>query len=119
MAKRTPATPAPKRVPFQAWVDHVIVDLEPAESKTAGGVYLSDDSKAKDNRVGKIVSIGPGRASLETGKRIPIELQLGQRVILEAWAGKKMRIDGVEYCVIRESSVIAIVLESVPVLPNS
>ena len=76
------------------------------EHKTASGIYIPDTSKEdREGRRGKVVAVGVGK--MEGGKRIPMEVKVGDTVIF-SW-GDKTTIDGQDYYIVSESSLVAIV----------
>lgn len=86
----------------------IIKELETKEAgrKTDSGIYIPETVKEdREGRRGKVVAVGPGR--LEEGKRIAVEVKVGDSVLF-SW-GDKVTIDGGEYWVVPESSVIAII----------
>jgi chaperonin GroES len=87
--------------------DRVVVQpLEETEQKK-GSIIIPDTAKEKPQQ-GKIVAVGPGRVS-DDGKKIPMELKSGDKVLYGKYAGTEVTIDGKEYLILRESDVLAIV----------
>jgi chaperonin GroES len=80
-----------------------------SEQKTAGGIIIPDTAKEKPQE-GKLVAVGPGRMNHE-GKRIPVEVKAGDRVLFGRSAGTEIKIDGVEHLMMREDDILG-VLES-------
>ncbi len=87
--------------------DRVVIKPSPAEEKTKGGIILPDTAKEKPV-VGEIVAIGPGRISDE-GKKIPMELKVGDKVLYGKYSGTEVTLDGHEYLIMRESDIFAVV----------
>lgn len=111
MAKREqqPApVPLTQDLGFQAYGDHIVVKLEAATSMTEGGLYIPETAKSGDNAVGTVVSVGHGRLNLETGRRLPIDVTVGQRIVIESYHGRSLRLNGQQYLVIRDNHVIAL-----------
>jgi chaperonin GroES len=79
------------------------------EQKTAGGIIIPDTAKEKPLE-GKLVAVGPGRRDRE-GKRIPIEVKEGDRVLFGRYAGTEIKIDGVEHLMMKADDILG-VLES-------
>lgn len=100
MAKK--GSGSPKIVPLG---DRVVLKRESAESKTAGGIVLPDTAKDKPQK-GTVISIGDGHVTKD-GKRKPLTLKVGDRVIFSSYAGDEIRIDDDEYLLLRESDVLA------------
>jgi chaperonin GroES len=85
--------------------DRVIVKPTEREEVTKGGIVLPDTAKERPQE-GEIIAIGPGRLS-EDGKRIPIEVKVGDRVLYAKYAGTELKRDDEEYLVLRESDILA------------
>jgi chaperonin GroES len=87
--------------------DRVLVIREEEEQKSAGGIIIPDTAKEKPQR-GKIVSVGPGKMG-EDGKRIPLEVKEGDRVLFAKYAGTDIKLDGVEHVFMKEDDILSIV----------
>ena len=86
--------------------DRVLVLRVAEEQKTAGGIIIPDTAKEKPQE-GKVVSTGPGKLG-EDGKRTPLEVKVGDRVLFGKYAGTEMKIDGVEHVFMREDDILGI-----------
>jgi chaperonin GroES len=86
--------------------DRVLVLRVAEEQKTAGGIIIPDTAKEKPQE-GKVVSVGPGKAG-EDGKRTPLEVKVGDRVLFGKYAGTEMKIDGVEHVFMKEDDILGI-----------
>ncbi len=86
--------------------DRVLVIREEEEQKTGGGIIIPDTAKEKPQR-GKIVAAGPGKMG-EDGKRLPLEVKEGDRVLFSKYAGTEIKIDGVEHLFMREDDILSI-----------
>lgn len=86
--------------------DRVVVRPLEREEMTASGILLPDTAKEKPQE-GEIVAVGPGR--FEDGKRIDLEVKVGDRVIYSKYAGTEVKVDNEEVLILRESDVLAIV----------
>jgi len=75
------------------------------EEVTKGGIILPDTAKEKPQE-GEIVAVGPGRIT-DDGKRIAMDLKAGDRVIYSKYGGSEIKIDDVEYIILRESDILA------------
>jgi chaperonin GroES len=93
---------------FRPLHDRVVVERIDAESKTAGGIIIPDTAKEKPSQ-GKIIAVGPGGRD-ENGKLIPIDLQPGDRVLFGKWSGTEVKIDGVEYLIMKESDIMGVLV---------
>jgi chaperonin GroES len=99
---------------FRPLHDRIVVERIDAEAKTAGGIIIPDTAKEKPSQ-GEIVAVGPGGRD-ENGKLIPIDLRPGDRVLFGKWSGTEVKIDGVEYLIMKESDIMG-VLEGVAQAP--
>jgi len=87
--------------------DRVVVKpAEMAEVKK-GGIIIPDTAKEKPQE-GEVMEVGPGRTS-EDGKKVPMEVKKGDRVLYGKYSGTEVTIDGNEYLIMRESDILAIV----------
>jgi chaperonin GroES len=87
--------------------DRVVVEREQSESKTAGGIVLPDTAKDKPAR-GTIISVGDGRL-LDDGRRHPLQVKPGDRVIFSSYAGEQFKIGDQELLLMREEDIFAVV----------
>jgi chaperonin GroES len=86
--------------------DRILVVRVEEEKKTAGGIIIPDTAKEKPQE-GKVMAAGPGKMG-EDGKRIPMELKKGDRVLFSKYAGSEIKIDGVEHIFMREDDILGI-----------
>ncbi|PTQ53774.1 MAG: Heat shock protein 60 family co-chaperone GroES [Hydrogenibacillus schlegelii] len=86
--------------------DRVIVEPAEREEKTASGIVLPDTAKEKPQE-GKVIAVGTGR--LEDGKRVPLEVKEGDRVIFSKYAGTEVKYQDKEYLILRESDILAVI----------
>ncbi len=89
--------------------DRIVVERIEQDTKTAGGIIIPDTAKEKPKQ-GKVLAVGPG-AKDESGKRVAMDVSVGDIVLFTQWAGNEMKIDGKEYLVMKESDVIGILEE--------
>lgn len=87
--------------------DRVIVTRVEKEQKTAGGIIIPDTAKEKPQE-GKIVAVGPGKLD-DSGKRIPMEVKEGDRILFSKYAGTEIKIDGVEHIFMKEDDILAVI----------
>ncbi|HEY5536323.1 MAG TPA: co-chaperone GroES [Ignavibacteria bacterium] len=87
--------------------DRVVVKPSEAEEKTASGIIIPDTAKEKPMQ-GEIVAAGKGRTS-DDGKFIAMELKVGDKVLYGKYSGTEVTIDGIDYLIMRESDVYAII----------
>jgi chaperonin GroES len=86
--------------------ERVIVIRVEEEQKTAGGIIIPDTAKEKPQE-GKIVAVGPGKRD-DNGKRIPLEVKEGDRILFSKYAGTEIKIDGKEHIFMREDDILGI-----------
>jgi chaperonin GroES len=89
--------------------DRIVVERIEQDTKTAGGIIIPDNAKEKPKQ-GKVLAVGPG-AKDDSGKRIAMDVSVGDIVLFTQWAGNEMKIDGKEYLVMKESDVIGVLEE--------
>ena len=89
---------------FRPLHDRVLVQPLDGEEKTAGGIIIPDTAKEKPSE-GKIIAVGPG-AKTEDGKILPMEVKVGDLVLFGKWSGTEVKIDGVEYSIMKESDIM-------------
>jgi len=87
--------------------DRVIVERMKEEEKTKGGIIIPDTAKEKPVE-GKIIAVGAGKV-LEDGKRVPLQVKAGDRILFGKYAGTDIKIDGKDHLIMREDDIIAIV----------
>jgi chaperonin GroES len=83
----------------------VIKALEETESMR-GGLYIPDTAKEKPQQ-GEIVAVGPGR--FDEGKRVPMDVKVGDKVLYGKYSGTEVTLDGEQYLILRESDVLAVI----------
>ncbi|MFK7971573.1 MAG: co-chaperone GroES [Bacteroidia bacterium] len=82
--------------------DRVVIEPAAAEEKTASGIFIPDTAKEKPQR-GSVVAVGPGK------KDEPTTVSVGDNVLYGKYAGTELNIDGVDYLIMREADLLAIV----------
>ena len=87
--------------------DRVIVKRIEAEEKTAGGIILPDSAQEKPQQ-GEVVAVGPG-ARDEDGDYIKPDVKAGDIVLFGKWSGTEVKLDGVEYLIMKESDIMGII----------
>ena len=92
---------------FRPLHDRVVVTRIDVEGKTAGGIIIPDTAKEKPTE-GEVIAVGPGGRD-ESGKLIPIDLKTGDRVLFGKWSGTEVKIDGVEYLIMKESDIMGVI----------
>jgi chaperonin GroES len=96
---------------FRPLHDRVVVTRIDAENKTAGGIIIPDTAKEKPTE-GEVIAVGPGGRD-ESGNLIPIDLKKGDRVLFGKWSGTEVKIDGVEYLIMKESDIMSVIEQTV------
>ncbi len=91
---------------FRPLHDRVVVKRIDAEEKSAGGIIIPDTAKEKPSQ-GEVVAVGPGGRD-EAGKLVPLDVQVGNRVLFGKWSGTEVKIDGVEYLIMKESDIMGV-----------
>ena len=104
--KKKPASTSAKLQPLG---DRVVVEREESEAKTAGGILLPDTAKNKPAR-GTVISIGDGRV-LDNGKRQPLQVKKGDRVVFSSYAGETFKVGDEDLILMREEDILAIIDE--------
>ncbi len=87
--------------------DRIVVKPIPKEEKTKGGIILPDTAKEKPQE-GEVVAVGPGRL-LDNGQRVPIDVKVGDKVIYSKYGGNEIKLDDVEYVILREMDVWGVI----------
>ena len=94
---------------FRPLHDRVVVKRIEAEEKTAGGIIIPDTAKEKPQQ-GEVIAVGPGGRD-ESGKLIPIDVKAGDRVLFGKWSGTEVKLDGVEYLIMKESDIMGVLTD--------
>lgn len=87
--------------------DRVLIKPLEAEEAKRGGIIIPDTAKEKPQQ-GEVIEIGPGRVS-EEGDKIPMEVKKGDKVLYGKYSGTEVTVDDVEYLIMRESDIFAII----------
>jgi chaperonin GroES len=94
---------------FRPLHDRVLVRRIEAEEKSAGGIIIPDTAKEKPSQ-GEVIAVGPGGRD-EAGKLIPIDVEVGDRVLFGKWSGTEVKMDGQELLIMKESDIMGIIDE--------
>ena len=92
---------------FRPLHDRIVVKRIEAEEKTAGGIIIPDTAKEKPSQ-GEVIAVGPGGRD-EAGKLIPIDIQVGDRVLFGKWSGTEVKIDGEDLLIMKEDDIMGVV----------
>ena len=87
--------------------DRILVKREEPGETVRGGIIIPDTAKEKPQE-GKVVAVGPGKLD-ESGKRIPMEVKKGDRILMGKYSGTEVKIDGDEHLIMREDDVLAVI----------
>jgi chaperonin GroES len=96
---------------FRPLHDRVVVKRIEADAKTAGGIIIPDTAQEKPQQ-GEIVAVGPGGRD-DHGKLIPIDVKPRDIILFGKWSGTEVKIDGVEYIIMKESDIMGVLDNSV------
>ena len=91
---------------FRPLHDRVVVRRVEQESKSKGGIIIPDTAKEKPQE-GEVIAVGPG-ARDEAGKVQPLDVKAGDRVLFGKWSGTEVKIDGVDYLIMKESDLLGV-----------
>ena len=91
---------------FRPLHDRVAVRRVDSEMKSAGGVIIPDTAQEKPME-GEVVSVGAGSRD-ETGKLVPLDVKVGDRVLFGKWSGTEVKIDGEELLIMKESDIMGV-----------
>ena len=86
--------------------DRVVVRSLESNEQTRGGLFIPDTAKEKPQE-GEILAVGPGR--YDDGKRVPMEVKVGDKVLYGKYSGTEVTIEGDQYLILRESDVLAVI----------
>ena len=92
---------------FRPLGDRVVVRRVKEDQKTPGGIIIPDTVQEKPQE-GEVIAVGPGGRD-ESGKLIPIDVKVGNRVLFGKWSGTEVKIDGQELLIMKESDIMGIV----------
>ena len=92
---------------FRPLHDRVVVRRIESDARTAGGIIIPDTAKEKPQE-GEITAVGPGGRD-EAGKLIPIDLEVGDRVLFGKWSGTEVKLDGEDLLIMKESDIMGVI----------
>jgi chaperonin GroES len=92
---------------FRPLHDRVVVRRLESEEKTKGGIIIPDSAKEKPQQ-GEIIAVGPGGRD-ESGKLIPIDVKVGDKVLFGKWSGTEVKLDGQELLIMKESDIMGVI----------
>ena len=86
--------------------DRVVIKMTEAEETTKSGIIITAGAKEKP-QIAEVVAVGPG--ATENGNLIPMEVKVGDKILVSKYSGTEVKVDGVEYTILKQSDVLAIV----------
>ena len=92
---------------FRPLHDRVAVRRVEEEQKTKGGIIIPDTAKEKPMQ-GEVLAVGPG-ARDEKGELVRLDVQVGDRILFGKWSGTEIKLDGVEYLIMKESDIMGVI----------
>ena len=95
---------------FRPLNDRVLVKRIGVEEKTPGGIIVPDTAKEKPQQ-GEVIAVGPGGRD-DSGKLVPVDVKVGDRVLFGKWSGTEVKIDDQEYLIMKEPDILGVLAES-------
>jgi len=92
---------------FRPLHDRVVVKRIAEDAKTAGGIIIPDTVQEKPQE-GEVVAVGPGALN-EDGKRVALDVKVGDRVLFGKWSGTEVKVDGEDLLIMKESDIMGVV----------
>jgi len=97
---------------FRPLHDRVVVRRIEAEEKTSGGIIIPDTAKEKPQE-GEVVAVGPG-ARDDSGTLVELSVKTGDRILFGKWSGTEVKIDGEDLLIMKESDILGVIDNVVP-----
>ncbi len=98
-----------KKLKIRPLHDRLIVKRLDEETKTKGGIIIPDAAKEKPQEA-EVIAVGNGKV-LEDGKKVPLDVKVGNKVLFSKYSGTEIKVDGEEYLILREDDIQAIIEE--------
>jgi chaperonin GroES len=95
---------------FRPLHDRVVIKRIDAEARTTSGIIIPDNAKERAQQ-GEVVAVGPGRRD-ESGKLIPVDVKARDRALFGKWSGTEVKINNVDYLIMNESDIMAVLVEA-------
>ncbi|MDH3659911.1 MAG: co-chaperone GroES [Alphaproteobacteria bacterium] len=92
---------------FRPLHDRVLLRRVEEEERSAGGVIIPDTAKEKPMQ-GEVMAVGPGARSAD-GEIVPLDIAVGDHVLIGKWSGTEVKLDGKELLILNESDVLAVI----------
>lgn len=93
---------------IRPYADRVVIKPKKAEEVTKTGIVIPDTASQEKPQEGEIIAVGPGKYD-ESGKRVPVDLKAGDKVIFTKYGPHEIKMDGEEYLIANESDIMAVV----------
>jgi chaperonin GroES len=87
--------------------DRVLIKRIDEQEQVRGGIIIPDTAKEKPQEA-EVVAVGPGKTN-DDGKRVPIDIKVGDKVLVGKYSGSDIKIDGEDYVIVREDEILAVV----------
>ncbi|RPJ44441.1 MAG: co-chaperone GroES [Candidatus Latescibacterota bacterium] len=87
--------------------DRILVKRLEAEDKSKGGIIIPDTAKERPNQ-GRVIAVGDGAKDKE-GKRMPVQIKVGERILFSSYAGTELKLEGDEFVILREDDVYGVI----------
>ncbi|HYN22390.1 MAG TPA: co-chaperone GroES [Thermoanaerobaculia bacterium] len=87
--------------------DRVLVKRSEQQEQVRGGIIIPDTAKEKPQEA-EVIAVGPGKVNDE-GKRTPLEVQVGDRILMGKYSGSEIKLDEVDYVIVREDEILAVI----------
>jgi len=87
--------------------DRVLVKRSETQEQIRGGIIIPDTAKEKPQEA-EVIAVGPGKLTDE-GKRSPMDVQTGDRILMGKYSGSEIKIDDIDYVILREDEILAII----------
>ncbi len=97
---------------FRPLQDRVVIRRVGDDEKTPGGIIIPESAREKPMQ-GEVIAVGSG-ARDESGKIVPLDVKVGQRILFGKWSGTEVKIDGEELLIMKESDIMGIIEDSKP-----
>src|SRR3989338_7038625 len=98
---------AGKKLNIRPLHDRLVVKKRSGESKSKGGIIIPDTAKEKPQE-GEVIAIGNGKV-LDDGKKLPLDVKVGDKILFSKYSGTEIKIEGEEYLIMKEEDVQAII----------
>ena len=87
--------------------DRVVIRVLEQEEKTASGIFLPETAKEKPSQ-GEVIAVGSGKL-LDDGKRLALDVKVGDKIIFSKYAGTEVKFEGTDYLIVSERDILAII----------